>query len=692
MSHVSSIATNSKGETWATESWEFPRRVSVWGRDGKLIRDYIGNTGYAGTGTFIHDSDPTLAYYGPVEMKLDLDNRTWDVTRILWVPGEGENFTIDTSSHAHPHRFNSSAGGKQREFMFAIPYRRHQPYVLFMEGDTGWRPVCAIGTVGEDISGKLAGKAGEVVEQPSGEYEGLNAWDSYIWNDLDKDGKISRKEVIIVPNPKPAAIGKSSQPALPLGSDWGTRMAPENFSFFTTGVTRFSPVRFTDEGAPVFGLESLHKLPAMSGRGDFVPVVEENSVIALMNKGYFATTGLYALDADSGKPRWSYPNPYPSVHGSHRATMPQPGLLIGPLNILGKAELPDGKGHVFGLRGNLGQDFYFTTDGLFVGTLFQDGRLPSMSLPESEEDLIGAPMESFGGGGEPFSGWFGKHSDGKFRFTNGIARQATFIYEMKGLGNLKRFTGPAIEVTTDLLAKASNDNDRRDATASKDAEKKQTVTRISGSPDWSKIPSFEIRSIASNFKAKAQLAYGTENLHLAIEVEDPSPWKNEGIDFTRLFKTGNAVDIQLGTAAGDRSDPAEGDFRIVFARLKNKPAAILMRPVNPDAPETFRKTYTSPVGDKSFDEVRPLEEAKVTVESKPPGYRLEATIPLASIGLEPKPGKTIRGDIGFISSDAAGRINTARTYWSNPTTNLVNDEPIESWLNPSAWGSFTWGE
>lgn len=46
----------------------------------------------------------------------------------------------------------------------------------------------------------------------------------------------------------------------------------------------------------------------------------------------------------------------------------------------------------------------------------------------------------------------------------------------------------------------------------------------------------------------------------------------------------------------------------------------------------------------------------------------------------------LRGDLGFISSDAAGAIDVARTYWTNKDTNLVNDLPQEAWLFPATWG------
>jgi hypothetical protein len=117
-----------------------------------------------------------------------------------------------------------------------------------------------------------------------------------------------------------------------------------------------------------------------------------------------------------------------------------------------------------------------------------------------------------------------------------------------------------------------------------------------------------------------------------------------------------------------------------------------MRPVSPGASAGSARLYTSPVGEKKFDEVRPLNEVKIEVRRQGPRYRIEAALPLAALGLTPKAGAEISGDIGFISSDAGGLINTARTYWSDQATNLVNDEPLEAWLSPLRWGSFSWGK
>ncbi|MDR0902277.1 MAG: hypothetical protein LBM92_05865 [Opitutaceae bacterium] len=702
VTHVSSIAVDSKNQVWAAENWYYPRRVSVWGRDGKLARDYIGNAGYASTGTFLHDDDSTLGYYGPVEMKLDLEKRAWKVRRVLWVPGPGELFPINTGEHASPQRFSSHAGGKHREFLFTAPFRLSDPYVLYMEDASGdWRPVSAIGMLAT-LSGEINRRTLEVVRQPSGEYAGRNAFDAFFWNDLNGDGRVQRDEVIIQPAPQPVAVGKKGRPLNPHGTGWGTRMSPVDLSFVPSAGGRYVPLRFTEAGAPVYGPASVKKYNG-TGSGAFVPVPADKTVIALFNRGTPAD-GIAGLDLDTGEARWTYPNPYPGVHGSHNAPMPKPGLVIGPLEILGTASLPGGNGHVFGLRGNLGQDFFFTSDGLMIGTVFQDGRFPSMSLPPREIELVRTPMESYSNGAEPFSGWFGRHSDGKFRITTPLFGQTGSVLEMNGFDRIKRFTAPPLNVTPALLAKAATANDTRAALAAKGAEKRHAIARVSQPPGiqgqtrgsaWGKIPKFAIKSTSSNFKATAQLAHDDTNLYLAVDVEDPSPWKNEGADFARLFKTGDAVDIQLGadaSASPKRSAPAKGDLRVVLAPLQKRAVAVLMRPVNPAAPDDQRKLYSSPVGDKKFDEVRLLATAKIGVTVKDGGYRLEASIPLAEIGLKPVAGAEVRGDIGFVSSDAAGRVNTARTYWSNQGTNLVNDEPMEAWFDPSRWGVFTWGK
>jgi hypothetical protein len=405
---------------------------------------------------------------------------------------------------------------------------------------------------------------------------------------------------------------------------------------------------------------------------------------------------MLGLDDRTGQMRWAYPNLYPGVHGSHRAPMPKPGLLLGPLKILGVAKVNDQVGNVFVLRGNLGQDYFMTTDGLLAGAMFQDCRLPGAALPDKESLLKGMPMEGFSNGGEPFNGWFGKQADGKIRLTTGMAREAGMILEVKGLESIRRFAGRSLSLDPTTLAKAEADNRAR---AKVTAEpKKYVIKKLSTAPklddeaaQWREVPGLAIGREGQPDRATAKLAYDATHLYVLFDVADASPWRNEGKDYTRLFKTGDAVDVQLSTDpnAQPHGAPQAGDLRLVLANFGGKPTAVLMMPVDPTAPADRRVKFSSPVGFKVFDRVEIVREAIVKVKTEGGRYIVAAAIPLKSLKLAPQPGLVLRGDLGFISSDAAGLINTARTYWSNPSVNLVNDLPLEAWLYPDTWSELS---
>ncbi len=364
---------------------------------------------------------------------------------------------------------------------------------------------------------------------------------------------------------------QSGQAALPISNGWGGRIG-DDFSIYADGLTRYRPLRFTPDGAPVYGLAGKSEL-GIKDNGDLVPVPGEDRLIALSWDGYAGPTKLTGIDLKTNAVEWYYPNPFPGVHGSHNATMPKPGLLIGPLKTCGVAKISDAIGNVFLMRGNLGQDFLMTTDGLYVGALFQDGRLPGEALPDSEEKLRGMPMEGFSEGGEPFNGWFGKQNDGKIRLTTGMAREAGMILEIKGLDTIQRFEGGALKVSGAQLAKAVADNAARGQKAA--GAKTYSIKKLANAPvingendDWKDASEMTIARVGQPDKAKVQLAYDATNLYAFFEVQDQTPWRNEGKDFARLFKTGDAVDIQIGTQTKAHNDPQSGDKRIVISQLE----------------------------------------------------------------------------------------------------------------------------
>ena len=694
---IKNIDCDTQGNVWVVEDTSLPRRVSVWGKDGRLVRDYIGNTGYSGTCSYLHDSDPTLGYYGPVEMKLDKEKRTYEVTQILWVPDPdvpGEQFPISHHSHNQPTRFASSASGQPREYV-------HSPQkwqAVYMPIDGKWQPVAAICHVG-NISGKIT-RHGDVEELPSGEWADLNPKDGLIWNDKNRNGRIERSECIVMKTEFPADPEskdwrkRKGEYALAVRNGWGGRPGSD-LSIFASGrnrdIVRYKPAGFTKDGAPIYSDKTMTKV-GINEYGDLVPVTDENLLLCLSWKGYAGPTRLLGINTKDGSVRWRYPNPYPGVHGSHRATMPKPGMLIGPLKTLGVVKVSDETGRVFAMRGNLGQDFYMTTDGLFVGSLFVDGRLPGESFPDKEEHLVGAPMESFTVGGEPFSGTLVKHTDGVVRTATGQPGQACMVHQVKGLDTIRRFNVGTIAMDDALLARIRADVTARNLATTKPQKKEYTIARApedaaadGNLKEWKDVARIRIEREGTPENASIQLMWNDTHLYANFNVSDHSPWKNQGKDITRLFKTGDAVDIQLSPTGNRKREPVEGDLRLLISQHSKRPVVVLMKPKDATVTGTG-KTYSSPVMARNFARVEIVKSARVRVIKRgDSSYFIEASIRLKAIGLTLKPGQLLRGDVGFISSNAAGTINTARTYWSNQQTNLVNDEPSESWLYPEQW-------
>ena len=63
----------------------------------------------------------------------------------------------------------------------------------------------------------------------------------------------------------------------------------------------------------------------------------------------------------------------------------------------------------------------------------------------------------------------------------------------------------------------------------------------------------------------------------------------------------------------------------------------------------------------------------------------EAAIPLSLIGLTPKPGMQVKGDLGVLRG-TIGKT-TQRVYWANKATAITADVPSEAQLLPKLWGT-----
>lgn len=666
MMMMASIDVDYKGDIWVAESWRNPRRISIWGKDGKLVQDFVGGSGYAGTCSWLDEKDPSLGYFGPVEMKIDHQKGTYKTTRILWAPDQEKNqaFPLWRDMHwfSNPHELTSSASGK--------PVR----YIYFNGVYSQWHVICIDDGVSAKPVAALANPKYLSEALPNLDLGTKDRKEAVIWCDKNGDAAVTKDECTLVG-------------PLNLYANWGNRLASD-LSFYLSGVTRIKPVGFTDKGAPIYTKDSIIKLD-VDDQGQYLPIPGEKAVISCSTKGYPKASTIFAFNPDNGKIAWSYPNPFPGVHGSHMATMPEPGLIIGSLKLSGIADINDQIGKVFAIRGNLGQDYFLTTDGLFVGSVFQDGRLPGDALPNTEAELKKMPMEGFSEGGEPFSGWFGKQNDGRVRMLTSLSRRGGLIVYINGLESIQRLKPFTIQLDEAVIAKANSENAKRKAAA--DGLKKHQIAKMQKAPkidgngkDWSTVQQLIIERKGSPNKGSLKIAYDNNYLYVLFDISDPTPWMNEGKDFHTLFKSGDALDIQIGKGTDGKIQ--EGDQRIVFGLYNDTDVAVLMRPLDKSAKPEMRYVYSSPVTDKPFDRVEIIPAAIIKVNKRHGQYTLEAAIPLQALKISARTGNKMRGDFGIISSDATGKINAARTYWANKNTNLVNDLPTESVLFPKEWG------
>ena len=718
MIKVSDVTVDFRGDIWAVENWNYPRRVSVWGRDGLLVKDYVGNTGYAASGAFLHEQDTNRAYIGPVELILDRETDSYKVSRIVWLPDEeaGESFSINHGSHTSIKYFSSDASGQKKEYIFDSADDEFAADVLLMEQPDGtYKPVHAMGAIGFLFSrGTKNAEDGNdpIYKRFCDNFPGINTLSKYqlfMWNDFNKDGKVQFEECEFFIDPNTRDFSENVRSfSFANYSYWGCTMTSDmryaKASFMGQGVV-FEPEYFMDDGAPVYTKKSMkwvdsERRLAMS---DNVLVEGSNQILSVATNGnqdkHRTTIKLVDFDKN-GKDLWTYNNKYPGVHGSHGATIQEPGLVLGSIKTMGVVPISDGQ-RVFAIRGNLGCDYFMTMDGFFVQTMFRDGRLPRNTLPSTLEEAKGSSMQKLTEGAEPFGGWFGMQDDGKYRMIVSMGGRSAIVAEIKGLDTIKKFKPFKLRLTTDMINEAeafnamlekestagvSDNSEAVDATEYQIHRAEDPVTIDGDLSDWGNAANLPISKAGIPEKGNAKLAWDDEYLYAAFTVNDESPMLNTGRDFTRMFKTGDAVDILLSTSGNKTEKAVSGDIRIVMSMMNQNPVAVLMKPVDKTAGADLSFVYSSPVMSVNFDRVEILKNADVNIKIEGMTYVVEAKIPLADIGLKPNEGMFITGDLGIITSDSMGTVNIARIYHYTKNTELTSDLPQEASLYPNKWG------
>lgn len=382
---------------------------------------------------------------------------------------------------------------------------------------------------------------------------------------------------------------------------------------------------------------------------------------------------MVSLNGEGGV-NWFVSNKWPNVGGSHSAPPLTRGVLQGVLFALGVAPL-DAEGDVMALIGNMGPVFLMTTDGLYVDRLFKDGR-------------VYGTLDYQNLRGEPFGGTF-QYDAATKSYVMQAGHGGYRMYRIEGLETVRRFAGE-VEVTEAFLREAMAQEAREEA---REGEAKASEVHRVGKVDANarRLP-LVAEWQRGEGRCRVMGAYDEEQLVLRWEVEDASPWKNEGAEWTHLFKTGDSVDVQLGLPGGAETvrllvaPYAGGSVAVLYRFLDGKGARVEGR--NP-------VEFASPWRSFWVDDVRRLEGVKPRVEKRAGGYVVTVAVPWRELGVTAESLAGVRrGDFGVIFGDAAGRVNVSRSYWANQATGLVSDVPGEVEPRPKEWGrvDFVTGE
>ena len=654
------IAVDSLGRIWVAEETMFPKRVSVWSADGKLITDYLGPTTYGGMGGAADPLDKTRVFGNGCEWKLDYDNnKAVPVANLI-----DDNLVGDFVRHGGHEYFMTKQG--------RLYLRKGDALVL----------VACFGAISarELAMPKYEFMPPIPITPPAG--VGNQSF-SYLWCDRHDDGQV-----------RPEEIQTLASPVLTTAY-WGGYWLDENFTLYTvTGG---------------YGSQTIGRIPVSGFTPGGVPLWEASKWQLILErpelgpgKLYYAGAGQVlvganplACVADDGAIRWSYADHWPDVHGSHNAPIPdRDDTLVGGLSCIGTAETGGPLGKIIAMNSNMGRLYLFTADGLFVGSVFQDCRTAGDPWPADPKR--GSPLGGISMGGEWFGGYFFKSVPTSEYYL--IAGGTSYnLIKLSGFDTLRPLAGGALGYTQANLAAADKLQQQRSAAQA--GAKTLTIARLPQTPaldgNLGKYPPDAwVAWNAGLYSLRGLVATDGTNLCVAYEVNgEHNPMVNGGHDATMLFITGDSVDLQLGTdpaANPQRTDAAVGDERLLLSVMDGHPIAVLyrFRVQGEKHPQSFQSPWRS----YAVDEVKLLPDARVKITRHDNGYTVEAQVPLASLNFDPQPGQSYKLDLGAVFADATGTNRAARVYWANKATGLVSDVPGEIMPSPNLWGTGKVGE
>ncbi len=688
MNHPNGLAVDSIGRIWVTEADNFPRRVSVWSEAAKLVRTFYGPTEYGGGGV-LDPHDPSKFFYKGMEFRLDWKSGSDELIRVFSRPdpllaGHYGNFSPDTPLYPN--------GAKGPRY-FTSCYT-HNPTngddVAFLWQDTASsaRVVAALGDahawgVMRNSEFRERWPAGS---KPAEENPPAEAHATFAWSDLNADGR---------PQPDEVTFAAGACRGVTVMQDLSCVVARRGDATvrFPAEITNDKTVRYDLSKGMVLG--PAGGSPPSSGGNQALTdlggwTVHTNAAAPFSP---FSLGGMF-----QGAPRWSYPSPWPGLHASHEAAVPdRPGMVVGHTRLLG-GWVQGKAGPMFCVNGNMGNMYLFTADGLFVSTLFNDIRLrPNWAAPVATRNMAVTEVSLHD---ENFWPSITQTADGKMFLVDG---GRTSLVRVDGLETITTLPAHSLTVTADDLQKASDwfavaesKRQQQQGSGLLRIPIKQIPPAVDGkltdwpeTTDWAYI---DRRGIKANFNSNskpyevsAAVALSATHLFAAWRTTEKDLLNNSGETSNALFKHGGCLDVMLGTdaaAANDRATATAGDQRLLITQVKGKTKALLYRAKVPGSKDPV--AFSSPWRSIHFDAVEDVSNDVLLATDGAGNF--EISISLAVLQWKPQAGTTYRADLGVLRG--ANGQTTQRVYWTNKATAITADVPSEAELTPRLWGKW----
>jgi hypothetical protein len=503
----------------------------------------------------------------------------------------------------------------------------------------------------------------------------------FAWSDRDHDGKLDADELTFR---KDEVGGMTVQPDLSLATATGLLVKPSGFD--GAGVPLY-------DAATAVALVPGGRAPNTSGGGHTLVCADGWTVLTIPPAPFPAQSSLSG--ARDGAVKWTYPNLWPGLHPSHTAPTPdRDGQIIGTTRVIGHPFKPVGSdaGWCWAINGNKGNVYVFTSDGLFVATLFKDSRLfPRWAMPAAER---GTHVEQTSLGEENFWPTMTQSADGRICLVSGSS-----LVAVDGLESIRRLPDLELPLSAAQLAQAQGWTLEQEAKRQQAQGSGTLAVALRATPptvdgalddwagaDWATID--RRRRQDGDWGSRTELITGAvcvsgDRLYAAWRTADRDLLRNAGTTWQTLFKFGGALDLMIGAdpkAAPTRREPVAGDRRLLVTLVQGKPVAVLYAPVVPGHAGD-RVPFTSPVSSLQMDEVTRVEE-QIRLAGKDGDFEL--SVPLALLGLKPAAKQEIRADLGLLRGN--GFATMQRVYWSNKATSITSDVPSEARLSPDLWG------